>query len=154
MQYLRFAAALYWAALTVLLLAPNPWALLGFRPVALPHGGQGVHFVMFTMLGLSVFLAGLPMRAWIVAAMLALYGVTIEMLQYFIPLRMVDARDLAENLVGLALGAGLFLAGRWLARVWHRRRHGPEAIKPPRDPDPAAALAATHEVAHQRAGQP
>jgi hypothetical protein len=151
MLYLRIAATAYWVALTVLLLLPNPWALLGFRPSVMPHDGRGVHFVAFTLLGLSVFLAGLPMRGWIVAVLLAAYGVSIELLQLLIPSRIVDAVDLGENLLGLALGAALYSAGRWAIRRWRRNRRSRQSIQPARSVDPATMMAATADVAEQRA---
>jgi len=102
---LRWITALYWATLTVLLLVPDPWALLHLRPP--PAGGSsfGTHFACFTLLGALARWArfsGRPM-AW--AGALVAYAVLVELGQALVPLRTVQWQDLAANLTGLACGA-------------------------------------------------
>jgi hypothetical protein len=105
LSLLRWITALYWTTLTVFLLVPDPWALLGLRP--LPGGGSsfGTHFACFALLGALTHWArfsGRPM-AW--AGALVAYAVLVELGQALVPLRTVQWEDLAANLTGLACGA-------------------------------------------------
>jgi hypothetical protein len=123
-RIVQTVAALYWIGLTVLLLMPNPgWVLdlVGIKRLPIARPDQGAHFFAFTLLGASVFLAGLPLRAWLVTGLLVGYAVAVEWLQRFVPPRVVDGRDLLANLLGLALGVGLYGAGLAVAR-WNTRR--------------------------------
>lgn len=104
----RLLCALYALGLTILLLVPKPWALLG---IAKPPGlgsDRGLHFVLLSALALLVFASRLPMRRWAMLAVLATYGLVVESLQWFFPPRTVELRDYLENLLGVAVGAGLW----------------------------------------------
>ncbi|HID77955.1 MAG TPA: hypothetical protein EYP56_18410 [Planctomycetaceae bacterium] len=117
MRIIHTVCAAYWALLTVLLLVPDPAALVGLDWPGRAGGGRGVHFVLFLALGGLLVLGRWPVRAgWLVAAA-ALYGLATEALQWLVPQRSVELLDAAENLLGLlagtliALGA-LRLGGR------------------------------------------
>ena len=105
----------YWALLSLALLHPDPWSLLGGRRMHVETPDQGVHFVLFSGLALLYQAGrfGLSRRA--AAALLVGFAVAIESLQYFTPPRSVELRDYAENLLGLACGA---LIGAGVARMW------------------------------------
>lgn len=110
----------YWILLTVLLLAPDPYALLGL-PHALGPSGRGVHLAFFC--GLAV-LAQAP--AWpvkpsrlLLAALLA-YGLAAETLQYFVPQRTVGLFDYTENMLGILCGWGGYMLVRRCFGKWPR----------------------------------
>lgn len=105
--------SLYWLGLTVLLLVPNPARALGMRRVlSLPWGDLGIHFAAFTLLTLLVCVARWPRPiGWPMVA-LTIYAVTIESLQALVPPRTVELKDFAENVLGIAVGLGVY----WCAR--------------------------------------
>ncbi len=103
-QLVRLAATVYGILLTVLLLVPDPGALLGLEEPPGPPGGRGVHFVAFLVFGLLMLGARWPIRRETVLLTLIVYAVVVESLQGFVPDRTVELLDYAENLVGLALG--------------------------------------------------
>lgn len=117
MRLLRLACAAYWLMLTVLLLVPNPRALLGLPHVAGPYTQRGVHFAFFAVLGLIVTASRIPLRRTTLAAVLVAYAVATETLQALVPARTVEIPDYLENLVGLAVGAGIWLVAQkgWAA---------------------------------------
>jgi len=102
---LRWIAALYWIALTVLLLAPDPWGLFGIRHP--PAGGWffGPHFGCFVLLGGLVCCARFPGRPTAWAGALVGYAVAVEFAQALVPTRTVQWQDVTANLAGLACGA-------------------------------------------------
>jgi len=105
LRLLRWITAIYWAMLTVLLLVPDPWALLHLRPPPGEASSFGTHFACFALLGALVRFArfsGRPM-AWV--GTLVGYAVLVELGQALVPLRTVQWEDLAANLTGLAGGA-------------------------------------------------
>jgi hypothetical protein len=111
----------YWAALTVLLLVPDPSGVLGVQPPGL-LGGRGIHLAAFAGLGFLAAAARWPVGGRALAAVLLGYAVAAELLQYFVPPRTVQLEDLAENFLGLAIGAAVFALGRrWLPRQSARR---------------------------------
>jgi len=126
MIFLRIAAVAYWFALSVVLLVPDPGRLLGWEPHLVARADTTVHFTAFALLGFSIFLAGLPVRLWIIIPLMLAYAVGIEMLQHFFPPRTVDMRDLAANLLGLAAGAIVYVAVRAMIRGFRRWRYGPQ----------------------------
>lgn len=119
MKPLRLAALVYWFLLTVLLLVPNPSAMLfGLRPARSMAGFRGIHFFSFLVLALWISAARFPLRRRVQWSVLVVYALVVESLQWFVPHRTVELRDYAQNLAGLAVGALLFAA--WEA--WRKRR--------------------------------
>jgi hypothetical protein len=114
MWIVRIASGLYLALLTVLLLAPDPAALLGMRRVPGVNGGLGVHFAAFLVLGALVGASRLPARRPWVIVPLAIYAVGIELAQGLVPRRTVQWEDLVENVGGLAAGILLGQTALWL----------------------------------------
>jgi hypothetical protein len=127
----------YWVLLSVLLLAPDPAAVLGFLKASdLPKNGTGVHFAAFFILSVLVCAARWPRRpGWLVVALLVGYGLAIESLQAFVPPRAVELRDYAENTLGVLAGAGLWWVLHWLVRGRRKKPAGGETPQ-----DQAAAL--------------
>ncbi len=82
----------YWALLTVLLLAPNPAAVVGLRKVpTFPWGDMGMHFTAFAILTLIVNAARWPRcPGRFIVVLLLVYGIAAESLQAFISPRAVD----------------------------------------------------------------
>ena len=116
MRLFRLACAVYLAVLTVLLLVPDPAALLGIDQTPGPSGGRGVHVLLFTLLAFLVCASRWPVRRRLLVGLLVTYAVATEALQWFIPLRSVELPDLLENLLGLAVGTAIW----WIAQK--RRR--------------------------------
>ena len=100
----------YWLFLTVLLLVPNPAALVGLEAVPIfPWGKFGVHLGFFTVLGFLVSTTRWPKRPWWpLILLLLIYGVTTETLQLFVPHRTARVMDAVENILGIALGTGIY----------------------------------------------
>jgi hypothetical protein len=113
----------YWVLLTVLLLAPNPAALVGLRAVpTLPWGKFGVHLLAFTILSLLVHCSRWPARlCWPLIAFLMVYGIATEWLQRFVPTRTVRLMDAVENMLGVAAGVGIYALLRRLMRPWEQK---------------------------------
>jgi hypothetical protein len=103
----------YWIFLTVMLLVPNPAALVGLERVPIFAWGKfGIHFGAFTVLSLLVHASRWPKRPWLsLIALLVVYGVTTETLQLFVPGRTARVMDAVENILGIAIGALMY----WLA---------------------------------------
>jgi hypothetical protein len=117
----------YWGLLTVLLLAPNPAAVVGLRRVPVfPWGDIGIHFTAFTIVTLLVYGVRWPKGiGWPVSAVLLAYGITTESLQWFVPSRAVELLDYTENILGVAAGTGIY----WLAhRLIQQRRAAPAPV--------------------------
>lgn len=87
-----------------------------FPEVSLPGADKVVHFALYAPLGGALCLA-LGGAAWPAAAGAALYGVSDEVHQMFVPRRTPDVGDVAAD----ALGG---LAGALAVRRWRRRRAG------------------------------
>ncbi len=120
MRVWRVLIAGYWVLLTVLLLAPDPWALLGFSSPPAPPGPDAVHFLTFAVLALLVGSGRFPVSARRLAAVLVAYALVSESLQFFVASRTVQLGDYLQNLLGLAVGgAAWWLIGQW--RVGTRR---------------------------------
>jgi len=102
----RVFCVAYWGVLTVLLLVPDPWALLGLsRLASTASTDRGVHFLLFFILGFLIHASRWPWRLLAFLLVLVLYAVGAELLQWFFPPRSVDALDMVENVVGIALGS-------------------------------------------------
>ncbi|HUT09163.1 MAG TPA: VanZ family protein [Thermoguttaceae bacterium] len=108
MLTVRLVCAAYSSLLTLLLLVPDPLALLGLERIPCPKHGVGVHFGCFTVLALLVLAGRVVRRRVVLFGLLVAYAVIVELLQGFVPPRTVELRDLAENLLGLAAGAALW----------------------------------------------
>ena len=82
---------------------------------------KGAHFLEYLVLGISLFwtVRDLRMRAsfWIPWAVGALYAVTDEVHQYFVPGRSCELRDVLIDACGVAAG---------MAIVWWRRHRQTE----------------------------
>jgi VanZ family protein len=125
---LLFVSA-YWLLLSVLLLAPDPAAVLGFlHAPRVPTSGIGLHFTAFFTLSLLVCAARWPKRpGWLIVTLLVGYGLLIESLQYFVPPRAVELLDYTENTLGVLAGAGIW----WLVHRLIRGRRPAPAEPPP-----------------------
>ena len=116
MRLIRAACCAYWCLLSLLLLHPDPLALFGIERLPGPPGGRGVHFVCFTGLAFLIAASRFPVRRGVLAAVLVGYAVATEASQAFVPNRMVDAFDAAENVLGLVVGTVIWRI------VWKRVR--------------------------------
>ncbi len=99
---IRLACAAYFLALTVLLLVPDPFGLLGIERSASPSG-SGVHFLLFAVLGGLVLASRLPLPHLLVTLILVGYAVTSELSQSFVPPRTFEMKDIGENILGLGV---------------------------------------------------
>jgi hypothetical protein len=106
----------YWIFLTVLLLVPNPAALLGLKEVpSLPWGKFGIHLLAFTILSILVHSLRWPKQlAWTPLVFLAIYAVATEGLQRFVLPRTAQVLDGLENFLGIAFGAAIYWSFRRL----------------------------------------
>lgn len=104
----------YWVLLTVLLLAPNPAGVVGLQSVPiLPWGKFGIHLTAFTILSALVHATRWPKRLWWpLILLLVVYGVTTESMQLLVPTRSARVIDGIENILGIAIGTGIY----WLLR--------------------------------------
>jgi len=105
---IRVVSVAYWLLLTVLLLAPDPLALLGITRVPGPPAGRMEHLLLFGVLAFLACASRPPLRWGPLAGLLVGYAVLTETLQVFVPTRTVELLDYAENLLGLAAGWGLW----------------------------------------------
>jgi hypothetical protein len=114
---------MYWAALTVVLLVPDPLALLGLQRNPWPFSSdRGIHFSLFLGLTLLADMCRWAIRPrWFIGLLVA-YATATELLQAFVPPRTVDLADLSENLLGVAAGTVIF----WVA---HGRFHAGRACR-------------------------
>jgi len=108
----RLICIAYWAFLTLLLLAPDPLALLGIERICTGPGSIGVHFSFFVVLAVVVMAAQLNLRSVVLLAILVAYAIATEALQWLVPGRTVELEDLIENLLGLGAGVAIW----WIAR--------------------------------------
>jgi len=106
----------YWILLTALLLTPHPDRLVGFSAPDLPWGKFGIHTSFFTVLGILANFSRWPKRVnWSLIAFMAIYGIVAETLQLFVPNRHAQVIDGFENVLGIAIGTGIY----WLA--WRKK---------------------------------
>jgi hypothetical protein len=77
----------YWIFLTVLLLVPNPAALVGLREVPiLPWGKFGIHLMFFIVLSILVNATRWPKRPWLpLIALLVVYGIRCNSSYLIVP---------------------------------------------------------------------
>ncbi len=120
MILLRLLAVGYWLLVSLLLLVPNPAAILfDLRPAQAAAAMRGVHCTAFLLLALLVQAARFPVRRSVQWALLVGYALLVESLQWYVPRRTVELADYAENLLGLALGAAVFAVA---CRCWRGRQ--------------------------------
>jgi VanZ family protein len=107
----------YWAFLTVLLLTPDPAAVVGLKQVPVfPWGDVGIHFSFFTILAILVHAIRWPKRPDWPILVLLVYGIATESLQAFVPPRTVELMDYVENIAGVAFGSAVVWA-LWKWRI-------------------------------------
>jgi len=116
---IRLCCLVYWLVLTVLLLVPEPQALLAIERSAEAPELRGVHFLVFAGLTFLVHAGRWPIRRGLLVALLLAYAIGIEALQVFIPERTVDPLDFLENALAVAAAAHLW---RFMQRSGTRRR--------------------------------
>ena len=104
----RLVCLVYCAMLTLLLLVPDPAALLGIQRLPKVGSAIGIHFTAFAGLGMLVAAGRIPLRPVLLAGSLFLYSVGVELLQWYVPPRTVETRDLVENLLGLSAGVAVW----------------------------------------------
>lgn len=112
MRLARTICVCYWLLLTIGLLIPDPEAMLGIDELPGPPGHRTLHFFLFAILAFLVHASRWPYRrGWLVTALLG-YALSTELVQAFIPGRLVELLDLTENLLGLAAGTAVW----WLTQ--------------------------------------
>jgi hypothetical protein len=123
MRILPYVCIAYWILLTVLLLVPYPAAPVGLHFVPIfPWGKFGVHTSFFTILGVLVNFSRWPKRSsWRLIVFMAIYGITTEFLQRFVPPRTSQVIDGFENLLGIAIGTAIY---SWAWCRWKNRLSG------------------------------
>jgi hypothetical protein len=106
----RLACIFYWLFLTVLLLVPNPAALVGLHAVPVfPWGKFGIHLSFFTVLGFLANATRWPKRlSRPLIVFLVVYGITTESLQLFVPHRTARVMGGFEDILGVALGSAIY----------------------------------------------
>ena len=137
MRALRLVLCLaYWAFLTVLLLVPDPAAVVGLKRVPMfPWGDIGTHFTAFTILALLVHASRWPKcPGWPVSVLLA-YAIATESLQAIVPPRTVEIKDYIENVLGVVVGSAIF----WTAWKLRQRREKEARLVRPISPCDAAS---------------
>jgi VanZ family protein len=111
-KLLRGVCLGYAALLTVLLLTPDPAGLLGWERVGPEPPDRGTHTTLFALLAVLFLASRFALSARKTAAILVVYALAVESLQYFAPPRTVELLDYAENLLGLACGTLVVAAWR------------------------------------------
>ncbi len=107
---IRLICLVYLLGLSILLLVPDPLALLGLHQKLRGLPRAGLHFLLFTMLGLLAAASRLPLRRALLSAALVGYATAIELLQSLVPPRTVQLQDWIENLLGLGCGTLVWMA--------------------------------------------
>ena len=105
--------ALLWAA-TIFALSSIPQAV--YPETNVPQADKAVHFVLYGTLA-ALCARGLDRRPWsalsvwlAAAALAALYGMSDEFHQRFVPGRNADWADVLADAIGAVLGAGASIA--------------------------------------------
>lgn len=110
---IRVVGVAYWLLLTVVLLAPDPRALLGITRAPGPPGGRVEHLVLFGVLALLACASRLPLRRGPMVGLLVGYALLTETAQALVPTRTVELLDYVENLLGLGAGCVLWRLIHW-----------------------------------------
>jgi VanZ family protein len=120
----------YFSYLTLLLLTPNPFRLVGsstrflhFLDLLSPLA----HCISFTFLAALAMLAFRPLARWVICLSLMGYAAATELLQMLIPQRTAEWGDFFQDIAGIALGLGV----AWVLAVgWKAMRKNKEEICP------------------------
>ena len=88
-------------------------------PVGIQHLDKVVHFILFFVVAASMHYA-FRLPYWLAMVILTLYGISIEIIQHFIPGRGADVWDVVADVAG---AAAFFLCLHGY-KVWRRRRQG------------------------------
>jgi VanZ family protein len=102
--------AMYLSLLTVLLLSPNPAAVVGMKSIpSVPGGDTTMHLGSFTLLTILVHSLRWPKPPhWSLVVLLLGYGAATESLQAFMPPRTVEFKDFVANIFGIAVGSAIY----------------------------------------------
>lgn len=137
MRIVRLVICLgYWALLTVLLLVPDPAAVVPLPQVpTFLWSDVGLHFAAFALLAVLTYAARWPQPPGrILVALLLAYGMATELLQALVPLRTVAIEDCVGNLLGILIATGVY---RLVQRAV-QRRCDPAARKAAGEPNPGS----------------
>jgi hypothetical protein len=115
-KLIRLVFLCYFVFLTMLLLSPNPNAVIGVHG-DLPHFLQifrpWAHLLSFSVLAGLAWMANWPAPRWCTALLMAAYGGATEILQGFVPPRHPAVDDWLQDLAGIVIGT----ISCWIA-VW------------------------------------
>ena len=125
MRIIRWLACLGYATLlTLLLLTPDPAALMGLKEIPwFPWGDIGIHICAFLLLATLVHATRWPKPPhWLLIVLLLGYGATTETLQAFVPGRSTELKDYLDNCIGVALGSGIYwyMQRKW--QSWNQKK--------------------------------
>ncbi len=113
----RIAFLVYAAFATFFLLAPHPLQMLGLMQYSHSlSAGRGQHVAIFAGLTLCALLARWPRGRTALWGTLVAYAMATEAIQTFIPPRHGEWGDVAENLLGIAVGIVVYEGMRRLTR--------------------------------------
>jgi len=110
MLVVRVGFFVYLAALTVLLLAPDPNAMTGIEQLPGFLEDHLLHLLALLGLTLLAHASRWPLGTGVLVGLLAVYAVAVEVLQVYSPPRDVQLKDLVENVLGVVLGTVLWWA--------------------------------------------
>ena len=108
MLLVRIGFVVYWAALSLLLLVPDPHEATGLGPMPPPLDEHLTHFFLLSGLAFLAHASRWPLGSRVLIAALLVYAVAIEALQGLVPPRGVEAKDFAENVLGILAGSALW----------------------------------------------
>jgi hypothetical protein len=102
-----FVCAMYMSLLTMLLLSPNPAAVVGLTSIpSVPGGDVTMHLGSFAVLTILVHSMRWPKPIhWSPVAILLIYAAATESLQALVPPRTVELKDFVANVCGIAAGS-------------------------------------------------
>ena len=103
---------IYLSLLTMILLSPNPAAVIGLKNIpSVPGGDATMHLGSFTLLTILVHSMRWPKPLhWSWVYLLLGYAAAIESLQAFVPPRSVEFQDFVANVFGIAAGSAIYWA--------------------------------------------
>jgi len=137
MRIVRLGICLgYWVLLSVLLLVPDPAAVVPLPEVpAFLWSDVALHFAAFALLAVLTYAARWPQRpGGLLVILLLAYGMGTELLQAMVPLRTVAIEDCAGNLLGILVATGVYR----LAQRAVQRLSNPAARKATGNPNPGS----------------